>query len=69
MKRNRVKGYWKKCKEAFQKGADAKARAGYLRLYKEIQHVVVEKESDTYYLKYSVAKWYAEQLDELGIQL
>lgn len=67
MRRKRTKGYWKKCKEVFQTGKAAKSRAGYLRTYKEIQHVVVEKEQDTYYVKYSIAKWYYEKLQELEI--
>lgn len=69
MKRKRVKAYWLKQKEAFTTGSEAKARAGYLREYKEIQHVIVERVEDGYQVKYSIAKWYHEQLEELGIRL
>ena len=69
MKRKRVKGYWLKRKEAFTTGSEAKARAGYLREYKEIQHVIVERVEEGYLVRYSIAKWFAEQLEELGIRV
>lgn len=69
MRRKRVKGYWLKRKENFVTGTEAKARAGYLREYNEVQHVVVERVEDGYLVKYSIAKWYQEQLEELGIRL
>lgn len=69
MRRKRQKGYWLKKSERFSKGSKAKARAGYLREFEQIAHVIVEKSDNEYLVKYSVAKWYAEELERCQITL
>lgn len=70
MKRKRVKGYWLKKKESFQIIADARSRARTLRANEHTAHVVVNKsKEESYLVEYSIAKWYVEELEALGIQL
>ena len=72
MKRKRVKGYWLKKKESFDILANARSRANVLRINEHTAHVTVEKDEQAkgqYWVNYSVAKWYAEELDILGINL
>lgn len=69
MKSKRVKNYWLKCKESFDNGNQASARAKALRINEHISHVVVEKKDAAYLVKYSVARWYADQIQALGITL
>ena len=69
MRSKRVKHYWLKQKESFTNGNQASARAKTLRLNEQVAHVVVEKQAEEYLVKYSVAKWYFEQIQALGISL
>ncbi len=69
MKSKRVKNYWIKKKESCNNKGDASARAKQLRINEYITHVIVEKSEDAYLVRYSVARWYYEQIQELGIQL
>ena len=69
MRRKRQKGYWLKKTERFLKGSDAKSRAGYLREFEPIAHVIVEKSEQEYLVKYSIAKWYSEELERCKITL
>lgn len=72
MSRKRIKGYWLKKKEAFNELEKAKSRANELRINEYTAHVTVEKdpkEQNCYWVKYSIAKWYFEQLEALGIKL
>lgn len=69
MKGKRHKGYWEKKKETFTTGTEAKARAGYLRTYKHISHVVVNKIEKNYTVAYSIAKWYLEDMQRSGVTL
>jgi len=69
MRSKRVKNYWLKQKESFTSGNQASARAKTLRLNDQVVHVIIEKKEDVYLVKYSVAKWYYEQIQELGISL
>ena len=71
MKRKRIKGYWLKRKEIFDKLDTAKNRAGTLRINDYTAHVTVEKDEikSQYIVQYSVAKWYFEELQLLGISL
>ena len=69
MRRKRQKGYWLKKTERFYKGYEAKARAGYLREFEQIAHVIVKKSNDEYLVKYSIAKWYAKELKRCQISL
>lgn len=63
MSRNkRIKGYWLKKQEKYKEGSKAQERAGTLRLCEHVSHVKVSKEDDEYYVSYSVAKWYWEEL-------
>ena len=72
MRRKRVKGYWLKKKESFSLLEEAKARANELRINEYTAHVTTEKDpkdQNKYWVKYSIAKWYFEELEALGIQL
>ncbi len=72
MKRKRIKGYWLKRKESQANLADARSRANELRINEYTAHVTVEKdekEQSLYWVKYSIAKWYAEELEALGISI
>jgi hypothetical protein len=69
MRQKRIKGYWLKRKEVFTSGANAKARAGSLRLNEQVAHVLVDKEETGYVVRYSVAKWYWEELQRLDLSL
>ncbi len=69
MKSKRVKNYWLKKKESFNNKKDANGRAKALRINEHIAHVIVEKSGDQYMVKFSVAKWYFEQIESLGITL
>ena len=69
MKRKRVKGFWLKRKEVFKNGADAKSRAGILRLNQYISHVIVEKIDKEYRVNYSIDKWYFEEISALGLTI
>lgn len=72
MKRKRVKGYWLKRKESFNVLEKAKSRANEIRINEYTAHVVVEKDTvdqTSYWVHYSIAKWYFEELEALGIQL
>jgi len=68
-KNKRVKGYWLKRKEAFGILELAKNRANNLRINEYTAHVTVEKDEAKYWVKYSVAKWYYEELQTLGISI
>ena len=69
MRRKRVKGFWLKRKEVFKTGADAKSRAGILRLNQHISHVIVERIDTEYRVNYSIAKWYFEEVSALGLTI
>ncbi len=69
MRSKRVKNYWVKCREFYQEGKEASSRAKTLRLNEQVVHVVVKQSEDVYIVKYSVARWYYEQINELGISL
>lgn len=70
MKRKRVKSYWLKKKEPFQIIADARSRAKTLRENEHTAHVIVQKsEKEGYVVEYSIAKWYADELEAMGITL
>jgi len=69
MRHKRVKGFWLKRKEVFKNGADAKSRAGTLRLNQHISHVIVEKIEKEYRVNYSIAKWYFEEISALGLTI
>lgn len=65
----RSKGYWQKCKERFPTGPKAQSRAKGLRLHEHVAHVKVDKVGDEYVVAYSIAKWYAAELQKAGITL
>jgi hypothetical protein len=69
MRKRRVKGYWSKRTELFPSRADARARAGALRSQEPVAHVVVRSEAGQYRVSYSVAGWYLQELERLGISL
>lgn len=69
MRRKREKGYWKKQTEKFVTGAAAKTRAGIIRGHEHTSHVTVGKEDGVYVVRYSVAKWYLEDLAKAKLTL
>ena len=69
MSRKREKGYWLKRTEAYMSGQQAQERAAHLRQQEHISHVTVHGKQDTFEVSYSVAKWYAEELERFGLQL
>lgn len=69
MKTRRTRGFWLKKRETFKDGSQAKSRAGHLRTDKHIQHVTVDKADGVYSVRYSVAKWYFEECQRLGISI
>ncbi len=69
MRQKRIKGYWLKKSERYTSGAEAKARAAYLRSYEHISHVIRERTETGYVIKYSIAKWYVAELEKLNIKL
>lgn len=69
MKEKKEKGYWIKRKEEFNSGEDARAKAGTLREQENIPHITMDKEREKYVVRYSVAKWYLEECERVGIKL
>jgi len=69
MKPKREKNYWDKRTERFADGTQAKSRAGSLRAHEHVSHVTVQRSGDEYVVSYSVAKWYAQELEKAGVQL
>ncbi len=68
-RRQRTKNYWSKQKEQYQDGRKARDRARFLRTYEHIEHVHVDKESEQYIVRYSVARWWLEEIKKAGIKL
>jgi hypothetical protein len=62
-----IKGYFVKKREVFQTGNEARARAGILRLDKNIEHVKANTADGIYFVEYSIAKWYLEEAIRVGI--
>ena len=69
MDRKREKGYWLKQTETYASGRQAQERAAHLRQQEHVSHVTVRGKQDTFEVGYSVAKWYAEELERIGLQL
>ena len=69
MKHKREKNYWEKRTERFDDGARARSRAGSLRTCEHVSHVTVHKDGNAYVVEYSVARWYAEELNKAGGRL
>ena len=68
-RKKRVKGYWTKLNEMFNNGTEAKSRAGHLRSQENVAHVTLDRVDEKYVVSYSVAKWYLDELDRIGIKL
>ncbi len=66
----RIKDYWIKRTESFSKGTDAQERAAELRNTENVSHVLCDgNQRDGYVVSYSVARWYAEEQERLGIRV
>jgi hypothetical protein len=69
MKRKKEKDYWVKKSERFSDGSKAKSRAEVLRQREHISHVKMTKQGSDYLVNYSVAGFYLEELDKVGLKL
>lgn len=69
MRNKREKNYWLKKTERFRDSRSAKSRAKYLRTQEHVSHVTVSKEKEEHLVSYSIAKWYADELEQAGGKL
>ncbi|MGF1579124.1 MAG: hypothetical protein ACFCD0_07145 [Gemmataceae bacterium] len=69
MSRKRVKNYWVKKVERFTTHKAAQDRAGAIRTHEHAGHVQVQPSADGFQVSYSVARWYVEELERVGVRL
>jgi len=69
VRRKREKGHWLKRSEQFRDGSAARSRAAEFRQHAYVAPVKTEKSGTGYTVRYSVAKWYLEELLQSGLKL
>lgn len=68
-KKSRHKNDQLKKQEDFKTGIEALKRVGLLGTYEHVDHVKVSKEEKTYFVNYSVARWFWDELQENNLKL